>query len=110
MTTTQPPPNGPAWAGLLSAAIGAIAFGIITDLSECSAKISKLLQWYRPAGALSGVGICTVVIWLTTWVVLHRRWKTSRVHNQQALMIFTITLSALSLVLTFPLFYELIGG
>lgn len=103
-------PNGDAWAALLSASIGAIAFGIITDMSECSEKVSGLLQWYRPAGALSGVGISAVAIWIATWVALQGRWKSKRLQNQRTILAVTIILSLAALLTTFPPFYELLSG
>jgi hypothetical protein len=103
-------PNGPAWAALLSAGIGGFGFGVLTDLSECSGRVSRMLQWYRPAGSLSGVAILAVLIWLAVWAVFHSRWKHKRIRNQRALMALTLALALAALVSTFPPFYELLGA
>jgi hypothetical protein len=107
---TKITPNGPAWAALLSAGIGGLGFGILTDLSECSSRVSRTLQWYRPAGSLSGVAILAVLIWLAVWGAFHSRWKHQQIRNQRTLMAVTIALSLAALLATFPPFYELLGG
>jgi len=103
-------PDGPAWAALLAASIGAAAFGLITDASECSARVSRSLQWYRPAGALSGVAIGAIVIWVVAWVALHVRWRGMSFQNRRTPMSAILLLALVALVTTFPPFYELFGG
>jgi hypothetical protein len=104
-------PNGSAWAALLSAGIGAFAFGVMTILSEVFTKwASRTLQWYRPSGALSGVAGCAVIVWLVVWVVLHTRWNGKQLQRHYALMITTLLLAVAALIATFPSFYELLGG
>jgi len=104
------PSNGSAWAALLSAGIGCAGFGLLTDISECSTRASKVLLWYRPSGALSGVAILAIVIWLVVWAVLGARWKDRRLQNERTLMIATVILVLAGIVTTFPPFYELFGG
>jgi len=99
--------NGPAWAVMLSASIGAVAFGSLTMLSECSPRASHFLLWYRPAGSLSGVAICAILIWVGVWAVLHARWKSKRIGYQRSLMVVILALVLFSLLATFPPFYEL---
>ena len=103
-------PNGSAWAALLAAGIGGAAFGIITDLSECCPRIAKLLRWYRPAGALSGVAISAILIWIIAWAALHACWKHQRIEKQLFLMTVTCLLALSALITTFPPFYEWFGG
>ena len=102
--------NGSAWAALVSAGIGCAGFGAFTMLSECSKAMGKFLNWYNPSGALSGVAICAIVIWLVVWTSLTARWKTLRMENERVLMIWTILLVLLGIVMTFPPFYDLFGG
>jgi hypothetical protein len=99
--------NGAVWATLLAAGVGGLAFGLITDVSECSASISKHLIWYPPAGALSGVAICAVIIWIIFWGGLHIRWREKRIEAQGKLVAMITFLALAAVVTTFPPFYEL---
>lgn len=118
MTTTsaeyaaraEPPSlgSGAAWAGLLAAGIGGVTFGALTDLSETSAAASRALQWYQPAGSLSGVAIGTILVWFTLWAILHLRWKNKQLRHERTLLIVTCLLVVIALVATFPPFYELL--
>jgi len=103
--------HGTAWAALFSAGIGCTAFGILTMLSECvPAMKNKGLNWYNPSGALSGVAIGAIVIWLIVWAVLGARWHNRRLENERSLMIATVVLVLVGILTTFPPFYELFGG
>jgi hypothetical protein len=103
-----PAPNGPAWAALLSAAIGGAAFGLLTDASEASPRLSRLLNWYHPSGSLSGVAICAVLIWAAAWLALHARWNHRALRRQKTLTAVTCLLVLLALLATFPPFYDLL--
>jgi len=102
--------NGSAWAALVSAGIGCAGFGAFTMLSECSKAMGKFLNWYNPSGALSGVAICAIVVWLAVWAVLGTRWQSQRLQNERKLMICTVVLVLVGILTTFPPFYELFGG
>ena len=106
----ESPPNGAAWAALLASGIGGVVFGLITDASECSARVSRFLQWYRPTGALSGVAICAIVVWAVVWAVLHARWSGKQLRHQRTLTVTILILALLALLTTFPPFYELFAG
>jgi hypothetical protein len=108
LSETQTSENGSGWAAILSASVGGFAFGVVTDLSEISPRISKFLAWYRPAGGLSGVAISAIVIWLLAWAVLHSRWSGKQIEKQNGLATLTCVLVILALVATFPPFYELL--
>jgi hypothetical protein len=111
MGLTEPTKNGSAWAALLAAGIGGFAFGILTDISECSTGASKFLQrCYPPAGSLSGVAVYAVLIWMLVWIALHLRWNNRQIQNQRLLMAGIILLMLAAFITTFPPFYELIGG
>lgn len=102
--------HGTAWAALFSAGIGCAAFGVLTLLSECVPALSKALNWYKPSGALSGVAILAIIIWLVVWAALGARWHHRRLQNERSLMIATVVLVLVGIVTTFPPFYELFGG
>lgn len=101
------PPNGPAWAALLSAGVGGAGFGVLTIASECSARAGRALACYRPSGSLSGVAIGAIFIWLAAWAALHLRWKNKSVANEKTLALATFLLVLAALLATFPPFYEL---
>ncbi len=98
-------PNGSAWAALVGAGVGCAGFGIVTDVSEWSAGVSRMLQWYSPAGSLSGVAGCAMVIWVGVWWVLHARWRERRLQSERKLMGVTFLLVLTGLIATFPPFY-----
>ena len=102
------PANGPAWAAILAAAIGGFAVAVLTDLSEVSPRAAALLQWYRPAGALSGVAGGAVLVWAGTWAALHARWHGRDLRRSTLLLTATCTMVAASIVCTFPPFYQLL--
>ena len=109
MTEPPDPPeaNGAAWAALLSAAIGGAAVGTATVLAECSPTAARLLQWYRPAGSLSGVAGCAVLAWAGGWAALHVRWRGKHLRRETALLVVTCGLVAAGVLATFPPVYEL---
>jgi hypothetical protein len=104
---TEAMANGPAWAAMLAASIGTVAFGSLTMLSECCARAPHFLLWYRPAGSLSGVAMCAILIWAGAWAILQAFWKRKRIENQRALMTLIFVFVLFSLLATFPPFYEL---
>src|SRR5580692_8089312 len=75
MDSTTDQPNGPAWAAIVAAAVGCVAFGALVDLSQAFKPISNSLNVYDPVGDLSGKSIGGVFIWIVAWAVLHARWK-----------------------------------
>jgi hypothetical protein len=101
-------PNGAGWAALVAASIGAAGFGLLTVLSECSHAASKILHWYSPAGSLSGVALCAVLIWAVAWAVLHAGWKGKKLMNGSKLMMVSFALVLLALLATFPPLYDLL--
>ena len=114
-TSNQPaiaPPSqaradGAAWAAIVAAGVGCAAFGLFTDLSEASARIGAALNWYNPAGNLSGVAGCALAIWLGAWGVLAIAWRYRRLRATRSLMLLTIVLVLAGLVMTFPPFYSI---
>jgi hypothetical protein len=67
--------NGPAAAALLAGGIAAVVYGIIIILSEGIAAVATALNWYNPAGPLSGKTTLAVIVWLVIWAVLGNQWK-----------------------------------
>jgi hypothetical protein len=103
-------PNGGAWAAILAAAIGCVAFGLLVDLTEASKAASNALNFYNPVGDLSGKSIVAVVVWLIAWAVLHARWNNRAVRSPGKVAMLTFALLFLSLLAVFPPFFGLLGG
>jgi hypothetical protein len=98
-------PTGPAAAALIAAGIGTFAVGALTSLAEASAGLKGSLNFYNPAGPLSGKTGVAIMIWLAAWIILHSSWKT---RNPEIGRIFTWTLVLIGLgfLLTFPPIFE----
>jgi hypothetical protein len=106
MTGKQTPtPNGPIAAAILSAAIACFTLGVTTIASDKSKAINKFMNFYPPAGALTGETTIAILIWLAVWIILARLW-----HNASRALtpinIASFTLLVLGLLLTFPPFID----
>ena len=95
-------PTGPAWAALLSAAMGCFTFGVAVDLCEASKAISAKLNLYNPTGDLSGKSTLAVVVWIIAWLILHEQWKNRTIAATGKLSAAIVLLVVLSLLATFP--------
>ena len=102
-------PNGPGAAAILAAGIGCAAVGIVTLAAEVSEGIKGLLNFYNPAGPLSGKSTVAIIIWLVAWYVLSRMWRTKTVAMRQV-NVAAFILLAVGLLLTFPPIWGLFLG
>ena len=93
--------NGPAAAAILAGGIGCCAMGIFYVLGNVSPALNRLLSFYKPAGALSGVSTAAILIWLAAWGLLHTRWTTRDV-NLRRVGLWSMLLLVAGLLLTFP--------
>jgi fumarate reductase subunit D len=103
MSTKEPGPvllpNGAALAAFAAAGVGAFAMGLISLLNAIG--VLPVPTLYGPAGGVTGRTTLAVLIWLSTWAILHRRWRdrdmeTGRLHAA------TILLTVLGIVLALP--------
>ncbi len=102
-------PNGPGAAAILAAGIGCAAVGILALAGDASETIGKLLNFYNPVGALSGVTTLSIIIWLGAWFVLGSLWARKTVAlGRGNLVAFALLL--VGLLLTFPPFMDLLQG
>jgi hypothetical protein len=101
--------TGPAAAAFVAAGIGSIILGLLTTLAEAFPAVSNALNWWHPAGPLSGKTGLAVILWLASWIVLHLAWRRREVGIAKA---FTaaLVLIVLGLLGTFPVFYKMFGG
>lgn len=101
--------NGPAGAAILAAGAGCAFLGIIGLLADASKPIARVLTFYRPTGSLSGVSSVAILLWLATWLILARRWRSSTVSIGRV-NAAAFGLLALGILLTFPPFGDLLLG
>lgn len=100
-------PNGSGAAAILSAGVGSFALAVLAFAGDKSDLIASSLVFYKPTGPLSGVTTVAILIWLFTWGLLEWRWGKRDVALGHTNAI-AFTLLALSLLLTFPPFADML--
>ena len=98
--------NGAAAAAILSAGVGSILLAALTIISDISSGTKRLLEFYKPSGALSGVSTVTIIAWLFSWIALDLFWRKKPVSLKRINLISLILLLT-SVLATFPPFAEL---
>ena len=101
--------NGPAAAAILAAGIGCFAVGLFALAGDAFPTAARFFTFYKPTGALSGVTTSAIVVWLLSWFALSRQWGTKSVALGWVILVSSVLL-ALSLMLTFPPFMDLLQG
>jgi hypothetical protein len=99
-------PNGGAAAAILAAAIGVLAIGILTTLSEASEPIHDFLNWYNPTGPLSGKTGLGSIIWLISWGIGYVALSKKEVNLPRMVKVAAI-LMVIGLLLLFPPIFTL---
>ena len=89
--------------------LAALRLGFSAFAGDASDAIGRLLNFYNPTGTLSGVTTVAIIIWLVSWIVLHRLW------DLRAVSMATINALAFAglivgFLLTFPPFMDLLQG
>jgi hypothetical protein len=93
-------PNGPGAAILLSGGIGAFVLAVLAIVADHSLTFKKLMIFYTPTGALSGVTTTAITVWLVSWIVLAAAWKRRQVLPWWIDVAFGLV--AISFLLMFP--------
>jgi hypothetical protein len=107
--TPQNPANGPVAAAVLSCGLGCFLLGVLAVAADGSKSLAAALNFYNPAGPLSGVTTVAIALWLISWAILAVRWKTkTRAFGKVTAASFTLL--ALGLLLTFPPIGDLFLG
>lgn len=106
MRQQQPLRNGEAAAAIVAAGIGCLTMGILTVLETAVGGLHTLLQFYPPAGSITGITSLMVVAWLVSWVALHRLWKSKQM-NFTRMFVITLVCILLGMVGIFPPFVHL---
>jgi uncharacterized membrane protein YkgB len=107
--TTVSTKLGAASAAFVASGIGCLVIGLLTTLAEVSEGLKTALNWWNPAGPLSGKTGLGVIAWAVSWLVLHRLWKDQESDFGRAFTL-TLILLAVGFLLTFPPVFELFAG
>ena len=99
---------GEAAAALVAGGIGCFVIGLMTTLAAIPALVDlkNALNWWNPAGPLSGKTSVGVIAFLVAWVIAHALLREREV-NLKSYVIATAILTGLGFLLTFPPFFEL---
>lgn len=100
---------GAASAAFVSSGIGCLAIGLMVTGAEMSEGLKNALNWWNPAGPLTGKTGVGVIVWLVSWIVLHSMWKDKDVELGKAFTV-TLILIALGFLLTFPPIFTLFAA
>lgn len=101
--------DGAALAAIVSAGIGCAVIGLATVLAEASALVKEALNWWPPAGPLTGKTGIGILAWLASWGGLHLLWRGKELPFQR-IWILAFALIALGWIGTFPPIFEAFGG
>ena len=101
--------NGPGAAAILAAGIGCFFLGVFSLAGDASHAIARFFTFYKPTGPLSGVTTSAIAIWLLSWFALSRLWGSKSVALGR-ITVVAFVLLALSVLLTFPPFMDLLQG
>lgn len=99
--------DGPALAAILAAGLGCATIGLATVLATASESVKNLLNWWAPAGPLTGKTGIGVIIWLASWFILHHLWKNREMSSFTRIWRVGLFLIMLGFLATFPPFFEL---
>lgn len=101
--------DGAALAAIVAAGIGCVIIGLATILAEVSTVVKESLNWWPPAGPLSGKTGIGIAAWLLSWGLLHALWHKKELPFR-SLWIFAMLLILLGWIGTFPPVFESFSG
>ena len=101
--------NGAGAAAVVAAGVGCFALGVLALAGDAFAPVAHVLDLWAPTGPLSGVTTAAIVAWLSTWLLLGRRWARRSV-NLAVVNLLTLALVVAGLLLTFPPFMDFLQG
>jgi hypothetical protein len=100
---------GVASAAFVASGIGCLVIGLMVTGAEMSEGLKNALNWWNPAGPLTGKTGVGVIVWLISWVILHSIWKDKEMEFGKYFTI-TLILIALGFLLTFPPIFTLFAA
>jgi hypothetical protein len=92
---------GAASAAFLASGVGVLFIGLMTTAAEVSEGLRNGLNWWNPAGPLTGKTAVGVIAWLISWIILHMMWKDKEMDFDKVYLV-TLILIGLGFLLTFP--------
>jgi hypothetical protein len=95
------PVNGPVAAAVVACGLGCFFLGILAVAADGSKGLAAALNFYHPAGPLSGVTTAAIALWIIFWAILADRWKNKNLAFAKV-RAFAFVFLALGLLLTFP--------
>lgn len=105
-SSDQDLPNGPVAAAMVAGGLGSATIGLLTVLAEAWPLFSGALNWWNPAGPLTGKALTGVIIFFASWTLLHRALRNKSVNFALAATV-ALLLLGLGLLGTFPPFFDL---
>ena len=102
METASTTKNGSAWAAIAATGVACAALGTITCLAERFASVSKALNFYKPAGDLSGKSSVAIAVWMIACLTLDLRWRQKQIHRVGRIIWATVFLIFGGLLAVFP--------
>lgn len=102
-------PNGPAAAVILAAGVGILLMGLATVLATAIPSVKNALNWYNPAGPLSGKTGAGILAWLAAWGFSHFLWRRKEVPFSRMWWV-SFLLALLGSVMLFPPVFEAFAG
>lgn len=104
-TKTRSKPNGSIAAALVAAGLGCATLGMVATWAEADPETADALNWWPPAGPLTGKAGTATAVFFASWVGLHLMWRRRSIPFRPVAILSTLLL-AIGLVGTFPLFFQ----
>lgn len=102
--------DGVALAAIVSAGLGCAMIGLATVLAEANTTVKEMLNWWPPAGPLTGKTGIGVIVWLFSWLVLHLKWRNREFSSFERVWRFGLLLILIGFLGTFPPIFDLFAG
>jgi len=97
--------TGVAAATLISSGIGAFVLGLMTTGAVVVEGLKGALNWWNPAGSLTGKSSVAVLAWLISWALMNTLWKGKEMDLRKSFII-TLVLIGFGVLFTYPPFFE----
>ena len=98
--------SGGACAAMLACGIGVCLFGVMVVLAEANSDAARVLNLIQPVGPLSGKVAVGLVVWLSSWGLLHKLWANRPIDFGKVRWLATALIVA-GFALTFPPVFSL---
>ena len=105
MKTATHQRDGAALAAILSAGLGCAAIGLMVVLAEAIPPIKEMLNWWSPAGPLTGKTGVGVIVWIVSWIFLHQIWRRREIAFRK-IWLLALLLIVVGWIGTFPPVFE----